>query len=396
MTINLLGRWGLTRVFIRDLLNRTIGFGLLFLMMFRLGHLLGLMGWAAALFIDVGPGIIMGTVARYWHWRWPLLTSLQSVSAVRFVGLGSMAFIHNPWALAAVYFVTSSASHLGAPMRSTWISLIVEPTQYERVSGFLESSIAVASVIGPSLAGLSWTILGRQTSMFVLMTMSLIGMVVVWRLPNPRVAAPPQSVSGSRDMVPAWLRRVLLVALLGSVSGGIVTVLLVPLVTTHAHVPPSSAGYADALMGLGAIAGSMVVVAAPRRLAHRRTLLPALGMGAVVIGLIPLIPNFYGIGSAMGLIGLVEGLVMGVVPSLFMRLPAEVRMQGFANLQLMSYGGMAAGSVLALVDRWIGVTDTILVAATVFALSSAVFPALPQTYRGNMEVSRSTDAPSPS
>ncbi len=394
MTTNVLSGSALTRVFVRDTVNRIIGLGLLFLMLFRLGHALGLVGWTAALFIDAGPGILIGLVASRWHWRWPLLLSLQTLVGVRVFGLGLMAFVHNPWALAGAYLVTSMASHLGAPIRSTWISLIVDPTQYESVSGLLESTVAIASVVGPSLASLGWSFVGWRDLMFILMALSLMGMMMVWNLPNPRVEARPRVAAGTADRTPQWLGRVLLVALLGSMAGGILTVLLIPLITIIVHMPLASAGYVDSLMGGGAIVGSMVVIAAHHHLVNRAALLPALGIGAVFMAVLPLAPNFYVIAMAMAVIGVVEGMVMGIVPSLFMRLPKESRMRGFAHLQLVSYGGLSLGAISALATRWIGLRSTMLIAACLFGLSAVVFPALPKAACEN-EAPRDKDVPSP-
>ncbi len=394
MTTNVLGGNALARVFVRDALNRIIGFGLLFLMLFRLGHALGLVGWTAAVFIDAGPGILIGLVASRWQWRWPFLSSLQTLAGVRIVGLGLMAVIHNPWALAGAYLVTSMASHLGAPIRSTWISLIVDPAQYESVSGLLESTVAIAGVVGPSLASLGWSLVGWRDLMFILIGLNLIGIMMVWNLPNPRVEARPRVVAGTADRTPKWLSRVLLVALLGSMAGGILTVLLIPLITTIVHMPLASAGYMDSLMGGGAIIGSMVVITTHRHLVNRAALFPALGIGAVFMAVLPIAPNFYVIAMAMTVIGVVEGMVMGVVPSLFMRLPKEGRMRGFAHLQLVSYGGLSLGAISALATRWVGLRGTMLMAAFLFGLSAVVFPALPKSAREN-EAPRDKDVSSP-
>ena len=173
------------------------------------------------------PRLLFGVLAGVFVDRWDRRRTMIVADVLR-AGL-TLAMIpaflaHNLWLILALTFVLSTFGTLFNPAKGAIIPRLVPAEQLTAANALSQTSQMLATFIGPALAGLTFSAVGKGNEWvaFVINAVSfLVSALAVWRITAQRGAAPPPSVAAGADEIGAVRRvwadlRVGLRALLGS------------------------------------------------------------------------------------------------------------------------------------------------------------------------------------
>jgi DHA3 family macrolide efflux protein-like MFS transporter len=225
----------------------------------------------AAPFILLSP--LAGVLVDRWNRRTAMIVSDFGAGLVV---LGAAALYLSgrlqPWMVLPINFAMSSFTSLMWPAYTASISLLVPKEQYGRANGFVQLGEALPQIAGPALAGALYVTIqvGRLALIdFATYVFSVMLMLFFVRIPNPPRSLAGQKASGSvwREMRFGWdyiMERKGLLALLVfffalNFVDGIMMPLFTPLIldTWKADV----LGYVSMIMGVGMLAGTLVMSA---------------------------------------------------------------------------------------------------------------------------------------
>jgi MFS family permease len=299
-------------------------------------------------------------------------------------------------ALAAVTFLgaTSPALILGltfalgcgnAVASTAWQA--IQPDLVDR--GLLPQAAAlnglnmnVARAVGPAVGGLVVAAIGAGW-VFALNALSFVGIAAVvagWRAPARAETGPPERLvealrAGGRYVRHALIvRRLLFRAVLFIPAASAVWALLPVVAATNLGLGSTGYGLLLAMVGLGAVAGAIVIPKLRARLGSARLVTGAMLVSAVAVAVVATVDNVVVVGIALLPVGGAWIAVMSSLNSgLQLALPNWVRARGLAYYLVVFQGAQAvAGVVWGTVADWTSASVALLAAAAVLVLGAVL------------------------
>jgi MFS family permease len=292
-----------------------------------------------------------------------------------------------PALLLAFTFLLGVGQAVTLPTWQAVIPEIVPRDELPSASALGAVNTNLARSAGPAVAGLLVAHIG-SAAVFGLNAVSFAvfaGALLAWRRPPQSGAAHaerfgPALRAGERyvrfsPVVRGLLIRVTLFVLPGSVIWG-----LLPLVAhQELHMGASGYGVLLAALGVGAIAGALLMPRIRARVSADQLVVAAgLIYGAALI-VIALVPDQVAVGGALTAAGLAwMTQVSRMNASLQLFLPSWVRARGFGLYQVVFAGGQALGAFLwGQVTEWSSLRVTYLIAAVVMLVGTVTVIWLP-------------------
>ena len=331
---------------------------------------------------DVIFGVVGGVLADMFDRR-RLLVGVNAFLAATGIVLAALTFAGQmpPALLLTFTFVLGSGSVVSTPAYQSLIPDLVPRTEIQSASTLGSISVNLARAIGPAIAGVLIARIGVGAVFSINAATSLAYAVVVFAW-HPKSEAttqlPERFVSALRAggryvRYSPVMRRMLLRSALFLVPGSALWALL-PLVATE-RLKMSASGYGLLLgaLGVGAVAGSFLLVRVRAALTPNRLLLAASLVYAAVMAVIVLVPSVVIALVALLPAGFAWIAVLSTMnAALQLFLPQWVRARGLSVYLTVLFGSQAAGSVVwGFVADPKGVLPAYLIAAALMAGGAA-------------------------
>ncbi len=346
---------------------------------------LGLVG-----LVQVAPVVLFslpaGSVADRFK-RQRVVVGAQGLILIGAAGLAALSWSQGPLPLFyACLLLIGVGSAFRSPAASALLSQTVPSALYANAATWSSSSLQLAAVIGPSLAGLAIALTGASTPVYVLdVVAGLIYALLIWRIRAERVVR-PQADSRLRMVVEGvsfvGRTRVILGAItldmFGVLLGG-ATILMPIYARDILRVGPQGLGWLTAAPSVGAILMAVTLAHLPPfKRAGAALLVAVVGFGAatIVFGVSTLFPLSL---AMLALLGAFDNISMVIRHTLLLvRTPDELRGRvsavnnifiGASN-QLGGFeSGLAAAvftPVIAVVGGGVGTIVVVLLIALAF------------------------------
>jgi predicted MFS family arabinose efflux permease len=263
-----------------------------------------------------------------------------------------------------------------AMMMPAWGAITPELVQ----RGELQAAISlntmgmnVARSIGPALAGVIVAVAGPG-AVFILNAISFLAVIAAlktWQRPPSVSELPAERVFGAVRAGLRYarhspeLRAVLTRAAAFFVFASGSWALLPLIVRQQLNSGPGIYGLFLACMGIGAIAGALLLPYVHARISRDQTVAGATGLYSMAMLALAHSANVYAAGVAMLLTGAAWiSVVSSIMTAAQTALPAWVRARGLALFWVVFMGGMAAGSALwGQAASWVGIPYALTAAA---------------------------------
>jgi MFS family permease len=222
-------------------------------------------------FVILSP--LAGVLADRWNRRTAMIVSDAGAGlAVLGVALLFITGHLQPWMVIPVNFAMATFNTLMWPAYTASVTLLVPKSQYGRANGFVQLGEALPQVAGPALGGALYVMihLGNMALIdFATYFFSAVLMLLFVRIPNP-----PRTEEGRHGEGSVWLQmrfgwdyilaRKGLLALLMFFLGinlvyGVMQPLFIPLILDNWKA--DVLGYISTIMGVGMLAGTLVMSA---------------------------------------------------------------------------------------------------------------------------------------
>jgi len=221
---------------------------------------------------------LAGQVAAALGTRWAMLACDTTAA----LGVLGFYFAQNVWhiyACAAVLFISDA---LFTPLYKATIPRVVTPGQYPKALAYSSMAYQIASIGGPSVAGLMVSLVGVRGNFLIDIATYLFCMAVIWWIPRKyfqtraeRAAIvaesgkKPRALDGMRAVFGRrMLREAFLLEWHSGISGGLILVATVDYVKTVLQGSDAAYAWVMAAYGLGALAGAWLYSLAGER-THR-------------------------------------------------------------------------------------------------------------------------------
>jgi MFS family permease len=223
------------------------------------------------------PQIIFSPLAGVLADRWDRRTAMivSDFGAGLAVLVTAVLYINNrlePWMVIPINFWMSAFIALMWPAYTASITLLVPKEQYGRANGFVQLGEALTQIAGPALAGVFYVTIriGNMALIdFATYLFAVVLMILFVRIPRPQQTEDGHQAKGSmwKEMRFGWdyiiARKGLLSLLLFFLSmnflGGIMGPLFMPLILDNWKA--DVLGYLSTIMGVGMLAGTLVMSA---------------------------------------------------------------------------------------------------------------------------------------
>jgi MFS transporter, DHA3 family, macrolide efflux protein len=216
---------------------------------------------------------IAGVFADRWNRRTAMIVSdFGAGLAVLTAGVLYLAGQLQPWMAIPIVIWIGAFNTLMWPAFTASITLLVPKKHYGRANGFVQLGEALPQIAGPALAGALYVgiHLGNMALIdFATYAIAALLMLLFVRIPNPPSSAENQQTRGSiwKEMRFGWdyiitrkgLLALLLFFLATNFLSGVMSPLIVPLILDNWNA--STLGYISTLMGVGMLAGTLVMSA---------------------------------------------------------------------------------------------------------------------------------------
>lgn len=216
---------------------------------------------------------VAGVLADRWNRRTAMIVSdLGAGLAVLTAGILYLAGLLQPWMTIPIVLVMGSFATLMWPALTASVTLLVPKKHYGRANGFVQLGEALPQIAGPALAGALYVSikLGNMALIdFATYAFSVLLMLAFVRIPNPPRSLEGQKARGNmlQEMRFGWdyitarkgLAALLSFFLVTNLLSGIMGPLIVPLILDNWDA--STLGYLSTLMGVGMLAGTLVMSA---------------------------------------------------------------------------------------------------------------------------------------
>jgi MFS family permease len=241
-------------------------------------------------------GVVAGAVADR-SGRKAQLIIAQVTNALFNIILATLVLMQrvHPWHIYVTGFLAGTAQAFQQPARQTLVSDLVGPRHLMNALALNSTALNGARAVGPALAGLLIPLCGAhgayymQAAMYVLATLWTVQMTVPEQSPAVRTYAEPflQSIKTGLAFV-AQERdiRTLLILAHGPLTLGMPYISLLPIFATEIlHGGARLQGLLLTLVGLGSVAGALVVASMRRRYGYGSSVvLGAFAFGIALFG----------------------------------------------------------------------------------------------------------------
>lgn len=216
---------------------------------------------------------LAGVLVDRWNRRTAMLISdLGAGCAVLVVAFLYFGHVLEPWMVIPVNLCMAVFNTLMWPAYTSSITLLVPKQQYGRANGFAQLGEALPQIAGPAIAGVLYVSirLGNMALLDFISYLFAVGLMILFvRIPNP-----PSSDSGAKAKGSIWkemrfgwdhiverkgLLSLLMFFLAINFLSGIMSPLIVPLILDTWDA--STLGFLSTLMGMGMLAGTLVMSA---------------------------------------------------------------------------------------------------------------------------------------
>ena len=216
---------------------------------------------------------IAGVFADRWNRRTAMIISdLGAGLAVLVAGLLYLTGQLRPWMAIPIVLWMGTFNTLMWPAFTASVTQLVPKQHYGRANGFVQLGEALPQIAGPALAGALYVAihLGNMALIdFATYAFSALLMLLFVRIPQPARSAEGEKGKGSiwQEMRFGWdyiiarkgLLSLLIFFLLSNFLSGVMSPLIVPLILDNWDA--STLGYLSTLMGVGMLAGTLVMSA---------------------------------------------------------------------------------------------------------------------------------------
>lgn len=312
-----------------------------------------------------------------------LYMATVAVALTVLTALGQM----RPPVLLLLTFALGVGTALTAPTYQALIPELVPRSQLASASALGAVSMNLARAVGPAVAGLlisyvgTSAVFGINAVSFVVFSLVLL----LWRREQVEATAQrerfgPALRAGSRYVRHSpVVRRLLLRVVLFLVPAVVLWALLPLIATQRLGLGPSGYGVLLAALGIGAVAGVVVLPALRERVSMNAVLAGCTAVFAVataVLGTVTLLPVALLVLLPAGAAWVAVLSTMNATLQLF--LPGWVRGRGLAIYQITFFGCQAAGAFAwGLVADRFGLVTTFVAAAALMAAGGMTLPFLP-------------------
>jgi len=233
---------------------------------------------------------LAGVLADRWNRRTAMIVS-DFGAGLAVLAAGTLYITNHLqfWMVVLINLWIAAFNTLMWPSLSAAVTLLVPKKQYGRANGILQLGEAIPQVAGPALAGVLYVAihLGNMALIdFSTYLFSVMLMLFFVRIPNPPRSTPEGQAKGSlwQEMGFGWtyirarpgLLGLLLFFMMTNFFGGVINPLLTPLILDNWNA--STLGFIGTLMGVGMLAGTLVMSAWG---GGKRKVIPLLGGGLI-------------------------------------------------------------------------------------------------------------------
>ncbi|MGB8214631.1 MAG: MFS transporter [Anaerolineales bacterium] len=216
---------------------------------------------------------VAGVLADRWNRRTAMMVS-DAGAGLSVLAAGLLYITHQLqfWMVIPINLWMASFNTLMWPSLTAAVTLLVPRQHYGRANGFVQLGEAVPQIAGPAMAGALYVAihLGNMALIdFSTYAFSVLLMLFFVRIPNPPHTSADDKIRGSfwKEMRFGWdyvtarkgLLGLLLFFMATNFLSGVMSPLLVPLILDTWDA--STLGYISTLMGVGMLAGTLVMSA---------------------------------------------------------------------------------------------------------------------------------------
>ena len=357
---------------------------------------------------DVLFGLVGGVLADTFDRR-RLLMAVQGFLVVAGAALAALTFAGQmpPALLLTFTFLIGCGSVISLPAYQALVPDLVPRVQLHSASALASISVNLARAVGPAIAGVVIARAGGVGAVFALnaaMYLLFLVVLVAWRPPaNTTPMVRERFISALRAggryvRYAPVVRRILLRSTLFLVPASALWALL-PLIASQ-RLAQGADGYGLLLgaLGVGAIAGAVVLPRVRARLSINALLAVSSVAYAVVLATVVLISNAVVILIVLLPAGVAWMAVLSTVNAeLQLFLPAWVRARGLSVYQMVLFGAQGFGALAwGVIASPAGIAPTFLIAAAMMLAGAATMRVWPLIDTSEMDRSSVHYWPEPS
>ncbi len=340
-----------------------------------------------ATFVGIVPGLVLSPVAGALldrHGRLRLILADYAIAAASLVLLAFLSLEHllTPALVLIIAGISSLTGPLSASGTRTLFPLVVPRELWDRTNAVDSGTSALATVVGPGLAGFLVAWFGGEGAFLVTAGVFVAAGLVVARVHDP-ITTPSSREALARS---AWqalvyvvrhptLRGVVFTLWTTNIPWGILNVALPVLVLRGFHWSTAGVGELWSVAGVATVVAGFVVGAINTEGRERPIIGIGLGLSALACVLM-MLRTPAAVVSAMALFGLAAGPIdIGLFALRQRRTDPRWFGRVFAVSMALNFAGMPIGSALAgpIVERSLPVA---LLCATVIAIAGCAVPFL--------------------
>jgi MFS family permease len=350
-------------------------------------------------------GLVAGVLADTLDRRL-LLIAVQVTVAALGAALAVLTLAHLMPAslLLVLVFLLGTGAALGTPAYQSLVPDLVPRPEIPAAAALNSISVNVARALGPALAGVLVAVAGVAATFCVAAATALCYAIVVaiWRPPSSERPAPERFVpalrAGRRYVRHApVVRRILLRAALFLVPASSLFALMPLIASQRLDLGSGGYGLLLAALGLGAIAGALLLPRFRVRFSINAIVGAASGFYAFALAAVALLRDPLPVLILLLPAGVAWVVMLSTLnASLQLFLPAWVRGRSLAVYTMVLFGSQAAGALVfgALADV-LGLVESLLIAAACAALAAATIRIWPFLDTTGMDRSTTVYWPEP-
>jgi MFS family permease len=362
---------------------QTVGQGWQVLQMTNSALLLGLVAFAATL-PNIVFSLLGGAIADRFNRRWLLLsTQILYMCTAAILGILTTLHLITVWQIIVLALINGTFSSVGFPAWQAFIGDLVPPNELRQGIALNSMQFNLSRVVGPAIGGISIGIFGIAGS-YYLNAISYIAVILSLLLIHPAIRerknVPRNVWRGLADGLKyvshqPLLRIILLLQFAIAFLVFPYTTLLPVFARDIFHIGATGLGVMNALSGIGAMIGTLLLVLASTRLKRGGRMLIIL---CIIAGLTSLLfaftPNIH--------IALLLLVVMGSCTVVSMTItnttlqamaPEEIRGRVISIYVMITFGLAPLGSLVAgWVAQAIGAPATLAIGGSLCALTALI------------------------
>jgi predicted MFS family arabinose efflux permease len=220
------------------------------------------------LLLKAGVRILLSPVAGVVASKLPRKKLLLYSDLVRFFMMGILLYIHEIMVVYVVIIIMTMAEAVFRPAFYSYLSSIIDATDYQRASAIYASSLDLMAIIGPAIAGATIAALGEAFGVAVDSLSFLMSAMFIGFIANASV---PVKIKSHKEKNTSWrankqVRSVLSLGFMLMLMGGAMNVLMLPLARSCSHDFQKALGFIFSSIGIGFFIGSSILAHARRGL----------------------------------------------------------------------------------------------------------------------------------